>query len=95
MLDPTGVVLILMPLKLLHDEQNAMINQVPTGETIALTGENNRKSLQESISRESYMHIFTSPKIALSKKFKTHVLDNPIFASRPSLVAIDENHLVQ
>ena len=72
-----------------------MINQVPTGKAITLTGENNQKSIQEAIGRELYTYIFTSPEIALSKKFKLHVLDNPIFASRLSLLAIDKIHLVE
>lgn len=43
--DPTGVVIILMPLKLLQAEQNNMINRIATGKAIALTGENNQKVL--------------------------------------------------
>lgn len=31
----------------------------------------------------------------MSKKFKLHVLDNPRFANRLSLLAIDEIHLVE
>ena len=71
MLDPTGVVLILMPLKLLQAEQNSMINCIPNGKAIALTGENNHKVVQQAIATEGYTHVFTSPEIALSKKFRT------------------------
>ena len=95
MLDPTGVVLILMPLKLLQAEQNAMINLIPNGKAIALTGENNQKDVQHAIATEGYTHVFTSPEIALSKKFKTNVLDHPCFAQRLSLLAIDEIHLIE
>ena len=35
MLDPTGIIIILMPLKLLQVEQNTMINQIPAGRAIA------------------------------------------------------------
>lgn len=72
-----------------------MINQIPNGKAITLTGENNQKDVQEAIARESYTHIFTSFEIALSKKFKTNILDNPIFACRLLLVAIDEIYLVE
>lgn len=41
MFEPTGIVIILMPLKLLQVEQNTMINRIPNGKAIALTGENN------------------------------------------------------
>lgn len=41
--EPTGVVIILMPLKLLQAEQNATINRLPKGKAIALTGDNNQK----------------------------------------------------
>ena len=93
--NPTGVVIILMPLKLLQAEQNAMINRIPIGKAIALTGNNNQKETQQKIAEGSYTHIFTSPEIALSKKFKTNILDNSLFAQRISLCAIDEIHLVE
>ena len=70
-----------------------MINRVPQGKAIALTRENNQKETQQLIATKAYTHIFTSPKIALSKKFKANVLDNPQFAKRLSLLAIDEIHL--
>ncbi len=73
MWDPTDVVIILMPSKLLQAEQNAMINKIPQGKAIALTGENNQQKTQQSITRKAYTHIFTSPEIALSKKFKLNV----------------------
>lgn len=95
MFEPTGIVIILMPLKLLQAEQNTMINRIPNGKAIALTGENNQKAVQKSIACENYTHVFTSPEIALSKKFKANVLDDPRFASRLSLLAIDEIHLVE
>ena len=72
-----------------------MINRIPQGKAIALTGENNQQKTQQSIARKAYTHIFTSPEIALSKKFKLNVLDNPYFAKRLCLLAIDEIHLVE
>lgn len=72
-----------------------MINRIPNRKAIALTGESNQKTVQEAIARELCTHIFTSPKIALSKKFRTNVLDNLIFACRLLLFAIDEIHLVE
>ena len=95
MFDPTGVVIILMSLKLLQAEQNSMINQIASGKAIALTGDNNQKAVQQSVATGDYTHVFTSPEIALSKKFKLHVLDNLCFANRLSLLAIDEIHLVE
>lgn len=64
MFEPTGVIIILMPLKLLQAEQNSLINRIASGKVIALTGENNQKSVQQSIARENYTHVFTSPEIA-------------------------------
>lgn len=45
MFEPTGVVIILMPLKLLQAEQNSLINRITSGKAIALTGENNQKAV--------------------------------------------------
>lgn len=38
--------------------------------------------------------MYTSPEIALSVNFKRRVLDHPGFTDRPSLLAVDEIHLV-
>ena len=84
-----------MPLKLLQAEQNLMINRVSSGKAIALTGENNQKTVQQSIRSQDYTHVFISPEIALSKKFKANILDNPRFARRLCLLAIDKIHLVE
>lgn len=92
---PPRVVIILMPLKLLQAEQNAMINRLPKGRAIALTGENNQKETQQRIANGSYTHLFTSPEIALSKKFQANILDHSGFAQRISLLAIDEIHLIE
>lgn len=51
MYDPTGIVIILMPFKLLQAEQNNMINRIANGKAIALTGENNQKVVQKSITK--------------------------------------------
>ena len=65
-----GVVLILMPLKLLQAEQTIMINQrLPKGNAIFLNGDNNKETTQCEIATRNYTHVFTSPEIALSKKF--------------------------
>lgn len=95
MFEPTEVVIIFMPLKLLQTKQNSLINQIASWKTIALTGENNQKAVQQSIARQNYTHVFTSPEIALSKKFKANVLDDPRFSSRLSLLAINKIHLVK
>lgn len=80
--EPIGIVIILMPLKLLQAKQNTMINRISNGKAIALIGENNQKAVQQSIARKNYTHVFTSPEIALSKKFKANILDDPCFANR-------------
>lgn len=72
-----------------------MINCIPNGKVIALIRENNLKAVQQAIATKGYTHIFTSPKIALSKKFKANVLDNHCFLDRLSLLVIDEIHLVE
>ena len=90
-----GVVLTLMPLKLLQIEQSEMINRIPRGKGIVLNGENNNKRVLEDIARGGYTHIFTSPEIALSKKFKNCILDQPSFTDRLCLLAVDEIHLVE
>lgn len=92
---PPGVVIVLMPLKLLQAEQNAMINRIPNGKAIALIGENNQQSTQREIATGNYTHLFTSPEIALSKKFKKNLLDNALFSERLCLLAIDEIYLVE
>lgn len=51
MFEPTGIVIIFMPLKLLQAEQNSLINQIASGKAIALTRENNQKAVQQSIAR--------------------------------------------
>lgn len=84
-----------MPLKLLQAEQNSLINRIASGKAIALMRENNQKAVQQSIAHRYYTLVFSSPEIALSKKFKANILDDPHFSSRLSLLAIDETHLVK
>ena len=90
-----GVVLTLMPLKLLQAEQSEMINRIPQGRGIVLNGENNNKRVLEDIAQGGYTHVFTSPEIALSKKFKNCILDQTSFTDRLCLLAVDEIHLVE
>ncbi len=94
MSDPTGIVIILMPLKSLQAEQNLMINFIPQGKSMTLTGKNNLKNVQQEIATGRYIHVFTSLEIALSKKFKQNILDNPSFINILDFIAIDEIHLV-
>lgn len=89
-----GVVLILMPLKLLQAEQSLMINRKSNGKALVLNGENNHKYINKQAAKGGYTHIFTSPEIALSKKFKKNILDDPEFMDRLCLLAVDEIHLV-
>ncbi len=71
-----------------------MINRIAQGKAIVLTRENNQKDVQQSIASQNYTHVFTSLKIALSKKLKMNVLDDPRFSNRLLLLAIDKIHLV-
>lgn len=89
-----GVVLILMPLKLFQAEQSLMINQKPTGKALVFNGENNHKHIHQQAAKGDYTHIFTSLKIALSKKFKNNVLDDPKFMDQLCFLVIDKIHLV-
>lgn len=51
-------------------------------------------TVHKGIANGGYTHIFTSPEIALSKKFKKNILDHYGFTERICLLAIDEIHLV-
>lgn len=92
----TGVVLVLMPLKLLQTEQSDMINvRLPKGNAIVLNGDNNQENTQQIIATGDYTHVFTSPEIALSKKFKKNILDQNVFTYRLCLLAVDRIYLVK
>lgn len=70
-----------------------MINRVPQRKEIVFNGENNNKQVLDDIVKEGYTHVFTSPEIALSKRFKNSILDQTSFTNRLALFAIDEIHL--
>ena len=72
-----------------------MINRISNGKAIALTRENNQKDIQYTIATEGYTHVFTSPEIALSKKFETNILNHLCFAQQLSLLVIDEIYLIE
>ena len=91
--DP-DVVLILIPLKLLQDEQSHLIDCIPSGKALVLNRENNHKHIFQQAARGGYTHVFTSPEIVLSKKFKKSILDDPQFTNRLCLLTIDEIYLV-
>lgn len=56
-----GLVLILMPLKLLQAEQSTMINRIANAKSIVLNGENNLASVHREIAKGGYTHIFYEP----------------------------------
>lgn len=89
-----GVVLILILLKLLQVKQYEMINQLSQSKAIILNGENSQKSGFVRVIWGQSTHVFTSPKIALSKKFKKCILDQQTFTDCLCLLAIDEIYLV-
>lgn len=72
-----------------------MINWIASGKAIALTGKNNHKAVQQFMTWQDYIHIFTGSEIALLKKFKANVLNNPQFSNRLSLLAVDKIHLIK
>lgn len=63
MTSPTGIVLILMPLKLLQVEQNAIINRTPNGKAIALTGDNNSGVLQREMPLVTIRMFLLAPRL--------------------------------
>lgn len=51
--------------------------------------------VQQFIRGWNYTHVFTSPKIAPSKKFNANILDHLCFVSRFCLLAINKIYLVE
>lgn len=49
----TGVVIVLMPFKLLQAEQNSMTNRVASGKAIARSEKNNQKATQQAIAKKT------------------------------------------
>lgn len=90
------VVLVLIPPELLQAEQSQMINKnLPNGHTMVLNSDNNKESSQYKIAKSHYIHVFTSPEIILSKKFKKNVLDYDLFSDRLYILVIDKIYLVE
>lgn len=71
-----------------------MINQLSNGKTLVLNDKNNYKYIYKQAVIRGYTYIFTSSKIALSKKFKKNVLNNPEFTNQLFLLAVKEVHLM-
>lgn len=84
-----------MLLKLFQAKQNAKINQISQDISIALTNKNNQQKTKQSIAKKTYIHIFNSAKIALSKKFKLNILNNLYFFKKLYLFAIDKIYLIK
>lgn len=59
-----------------------------------LNGKNKHKHIYWQAAKEDYTHIFTSLKIAFSKKFKKNILDNSKFIDQLYLLAIDKIYLI-
>ncbi len=90
-----GVVLTLMPLKLLQAEQSELINRISKGRGIILNGENSSNSVFTEVFNGRYTHVFTSPKIAISKKLKKYIFNHFSFTDCLCLLAVDEIYLVE
>lgn len=90
-----GVVLTLMPLKLLQAEQSELINRLLGRRSIILNSENSSNSVFTKVFNERYIHVFTSPEIAISKKFKKCILNYSSFTDRLCLLAVNETHQVE
>lgn len=58
-----------------------------------LNKKNNYKHINKQVAKNSYIYIFTSPKIAFLKKFKKNILDNSAFTDKFCLLTIDEIYL--
>lgn len=84
-----------MPLTLRQVEQSKLINWLLGGKGIVLNGENSTNAVFIKVARGGYIHVFTSPEIAISKKFKKCVLDHSFFTNRLCLLAVDKIHLVE
>lgn len=54
-----------------------------------------KKNIQLKIVKKNYIHVFISPKIALSKKFKTNVLNSFQFIDCLCLLAINKIYFVK
>lgn len=89
-----GVVLILVPFKLLQVKQSHIINKILNGKVLVLNRENNHKHIYKQGVKGGFTHIFTSLEITFSKKFKKNILDNSKFTNRLYLLAIIEIYLV-
>lgn len=74
-----GVVLVLIPFKFLQLEQTNMINGILYEKAIILNGKKNQKHIKQKIANKSYIYIFLSLKIVLSKKFKQYILNQHKF----------------
>lgn len=60
-----------------------------------LNRENNQKDIQLKIAKKGYTHVFTTSKIAISKKFKKNILDSSQFTDCLYLLTIDKIYLVK
>lgn len=83
-----------MPLKLLQAEQSEMINQLLNEKALVLNGKNNHKHVFKQAVKGGYTHLFINPEIALFKKFKKNIFDDPEFTDWLCLHIVDEIHLV-
>lgn len=72
-----------------------MINRISQEKGIVFNRKNNNKCILEDIVKKRYTHVFTSSKIALSKKFKNSVLDSNSFTYHFTFYIIDKIYLVK
>lgn len=63
-----GIIVSLMPLKLLQANQNKIIYYLPYEKTIIFNKETNSKYIQDNIIQENYIYIFVNSKVGFSKK---------------------------
>lgn len=89
------VVLTLMPLKLLRTEQSELINRFSGERSIVHNCENISNNMFTEISKRGYTYVFTSPEIAISKRFKKYILDQSSFTVCLCLLVVDEIYLVE
>lgn len=72
-----------------------MIKQILEGKSFIFNDNNNNKQVLDNIAKEIYTHIFISPKIVISKKFKNNVIGPTFFTRCFILFVIDKINFVK
>lgn len=71
-----------------------MTNQLSNRQAWVSNRENNHKYIYKQAIKRGYTHLFTSPKITFSKKYKKNIFGNSKFIDLLCVLAIDKIYLV-